>query len=572
MTTPFTHDRFGRQPWLYRQHATDQERRAQTAREEALRAQGDCEIGREVYISPDATVACQRLRMGDRSYVASETQVGAVVEMGADCSVNAGATLRGEVRLGDGVRIASHAQLIGFNHGIDDPDKPIHEQPHTSKGIVVGDDVWVGANAVVLDGVTIGSHAVVAAGAVVTKPVPEWAIVGGNPARLIRSRQPSAKHDGPPMSAQWKAFLDRVCRELPAVLGRCVIDGEVRNHPEAQAALRPWADAIELAARFGQDVPGLTAEQLVERLRAAQRHGTGLVFDFGDGLHPGDASDPSQPLDCGHTAYLTMAAGYALRCLDRRLPAPVVVAHRLGTDELFASMERAFVEQTAWGAGAWIDHFGSLLALNLADHGLYRDPSDLFGWLNLRADPATGMWGTRRDTDGWLMPVNGFYRLTRGTYAQWAVPLPYPERTIDTVLAHSHDRRVFGPGKATACHVLDLIHPLWLCLRQTDYRASETRAVAAYWLRDTIGRWRSNEGFAFETRTDATPGLMGTEMWLSIAWLCADLLGLTASRDHPPLGIHRPDPLVSAIRPDHLKARGSRRKKPTRPSRGSGWA
>ncbi|MEM6855077.1 MAG: acyltransferase, partial [Planctomycetota bacterium] len=120
---------------------------------------------------------------------------------------------------------------------------------------------------------------------------------------------------------------------------------------------------------------------------------------------------------------------------------------------------------------------------------------------------------------------------------------------IDTVLAHANDRRHFGPGKATACFVLDIIHPLWLCLRQTDHRAAEARATAEFWLIDTIDRWRGGEGFSFETRGDATPGLMGTEMWLSIAWLCADVLGLTTPNDHPPLGIHRPEPLVRAIRP-----------------------
>jgi len=147
------------------------------------------------------------------------------------------------------------------------------------------------------------------------------------------------------------------------------------------------------------------------------------------------------------------------------------------------------------------------------------------------------------------MPVNGFYRLTRGTYAQWGVPLPYPERAVDTVLTHARDPRFFGEGRATACDVLDIIHPLWLCGRQTGYRADEARAVAAHWLRDTAARWQPERGWAFEARPGATAGLMGTEMWLSIAWLCADLMGMATPQDHPPLGIHRPEPLVSAIRP-----------------------
>jgi acetyltransferase-like isoleucine patch superfamily enzyme len=80
------------------------------------------------------------------------------------------------------------ACIVGFNHGFERIDIPIHEQPHTSKGIVLGDDIWVGAQVTIVDGVTVGSHVVLAGGAVVTRPVPDYAVVGGNPARIIRMR------------------------------------------------------------------------------------------------------------------------------------------------------------------------------------------------------------------------------------------------------------------------------------------------------------------------------------------------------------------------------------------------
>ena len=69
------------------------------------------------------------------------------------------------------------------------PSKPVYQQPVTSKGITIGKDVWIGSHIVVLDGVTVGSHAVLAAGAVVTKDVPDWTVVGGNLARKIRDRR-----------------------------------------------------------------------------------------------------------------------------------------------------------------------------------------------------------------------------------------------------------------------------------------------------------------------------------------------------------------------------------------------
>jgi acetyltransferase-like isoleucine patch superfamily enzyme len=85
--------------------------------------------------------------------------------------------------------IAPHVMLAGGNHGYFDTTKPMRFQEGTINGVVTGNDVWIGANAVVLDGVTIGDGAVVAAGAVVTKDVEAYAIVAGNPAKVIKHRR-----------------------------------------------------------------------------------------------------------------------------------------------------------------------------------------------------------------------------------------------------------------------------------------------------------------------------------------------------------------------------------------------
>ena len=113
------------------------------------------------------------------------------ITLGREVSINARASLDGGRRgisIGDGTRIASGAVLYAFDHGIA-PDRPVREQPVKSRGIVLGQDVWIGANAGVTDGVQIGDHAVVGMGAVVTRDVPEWAIVGGSPARIIGDRR-----------------------------------------------------------------------------------------------------------------------------------------------------------------------------------------------------------------------------------------------------------------------------------------------------------------------------------------------------------------------------------------------
>ncbi len=77
-------------------------------------------------------------------------------------------------------------QIISVNHVFDDPTRPFIDQGITAEGIVVEDDVWLGAASVITDGVRIGKGAVVAAGAVVTNDVPPHTVVGGVPAKVIK--------------------------------------------------------------------------------------------------------------------------------------------------------------------------------------------------------------------------------------------------------------------------------------------------------------------------------------------------------------------------------------------------
>jgi len=110
------------------------------------------------------------------------------IRIGKDCLIGEYSVIRGQggVTIGDRVYTSPMTQLIAVNHVVDDPNRPFIEQGITAQGIVVEDDVWLGANAVVTDGVHIGCGAVVAAGAVVTKDVPPHTIVGGVPARVLR--------------------------------------------------------------------------------------------------------------------------------------------------------------------------------------------------------------------------------------------------------------------------------------------------------------------------------------------------------------------------------------------------
>ena len=95
-------------------------------------------------------------------------------------------TIIGPVCIGNHVNLAQGITITALNHNFEDASKRIDEQGISTKPVVIGDDVWIGANAVILPGVTIGSHCVVAAGAVVTKDVPNHTLVGGVPAKLIK--------------------------------------------------------------------------------------------------------------------------------------------------------------------------------------------------------------------------------------------------------------------------------------------------------------------------------------------------------------------------------------------------
>jgi len=110
------------------------------------------------------------------------------IKIGRNCLIGEYSVIRGQggVQIGDRVYTSPFTQIIAVNHVFDDPHRPFVEQGITADGIVIEDDVWLGAGAIITDGVRVGQGAVVAAGAVVTKDVPAHTVVGGVPARPIK--------------------------------------------------------------------------------------------------------------------------------------------------------------------------------------------------------------------------------------------------------------------------------------------------------------------------------------------------------------------------------------------------
>ncbi len=184
-------------PWLYfsappaiRAWATlwQQEVHARLSRLECVDLDPTC------FIAPSAQLFAEphrRIVVGARAAVAAEAFLHGPLQIEEQVSINARVVMDGGkagIRVGAGSRIATGATLFAFNHGLS-PTAPVRGQSATSRGISIGEDVWIGAQAGITDGVTVGDHAVVGMGAVVTKDVPPWAIVAGVPARVIGSRK-----------------------------------------------------------------------------------------------------------------------------------------------------------------------------------------------------------------------------------------------------------------------------------------------------------------------------------------------------------------------------------------------
>lgn len=578
--SPFEEKVFDFSPWrFYRQADEAVKQRQLDFQRRILAANPDWSIGDICYVSETASVQCNTLRMGDRSYLAGYTYLTDDVILGRDCTVNVYSVVRGKITIGDAVRIGAHTSILAFNHTMTDPDVEVFRQPVTSVGITIGSDVWIGSHVVIVDGVTVGDKAMIAAGAVVTKDVPAGAVVGGNPAKLIKWRVPpsaeitgvgpstssgsgfdSRAAAGDDLAGRVRAFADTARAQAEDVLQRCWNPErrQFADKPGKAPHVRAQCDAIEIADLLLSGPPAqLPVEEQIDFLRNLQDPQTGLLPEIDQDGRPSTGSGRGG-VGSGHElygpgAYHVLCAGYALDLLGSEFPHPVRAVSDLDAGAMINILDRQPWRSRAWGAGAMVDTLGTALRWNLprGETGQPGATDALWGWLLRNADPRTGMWGDTDDGD-MLQVVNGFYRASRGTFAQFGLPLPYPDRVIDTVLAHAAQERYFAPDRQNACNVLDIIHPLWLAGRQTDHRRTEVTGLAERLLGDAISCWRAGQGFSFQApgpqtaSVEATvPGLQGTEMWLAIIWLLADTVGVAGELGYRPRGVHRPEPALS---------------------------
>jgi len=151
-------------------------------------------IGENSFIAPEAELFAEPGRdisIGNKCMIAADVFMHGPISLGNEVAINHGCSLdggRAGITIGSQTRIANNVTIYAFNHGMS-PNAPIYEQPVTSKGIVIGQDVWIGAQAGIVDGVCIGDHAIIGMGCIVTKDIPPYSIVAGNPAKVIGDRR-----------------------------------------------------------------------------------------------------------------------------------------------------------------------------------------------------------------------------------------------------------------------------------------------------------------------------------------------------------------------------------------------
>jgi len=142
---------------------------------------------------PVFVIGTGKISLGSRCRLGNDTQLTTMetgrIHIGNDTRINRGTTIvsYAEVTIDDFTIIGEYVTIRDANHGLD-LSEPMRFQPHTSKPINIGRDVWIGRGVCILGGVTIGKGSVIGANSVVNKDIPPFSIAGGVPSRVIKTR------------------------------------------------------------------------------------------------------------------------------------------------------------------------------------------------------------------------------------------------------------------------------------------------------------------------------------------------------------------------------------------------
>jgi acetyltransferase-like isoleucine patch superfamily enzyme len=163
---------------------------------------GSIKLGKGVYLDQGVYLHAlpSGITIGDNTFIMHHTMLHvfnfrglprAGISIGKNCFLGEFNVVRGQggVRIGDNVYTGPMVQIVAVNHVYQDHTRTIREQGITAEGVVIEDDVWIGAGVTVVDGVTIGRGSVIGAGSVVTKDIPPYSIAVGTPAKPIKDRR-----------------------------------------------------------------------------------------------------------------------------------------------------------------------------------------------------------------------------------------------------------------------------------------------------------------------------------------------------------------------------------------------
>jgi acetyltransferase-like isoleucine patch superfamily enzyme len=138
-------------------------------------------IGNNVTIKDGTIIECT----GVFRFLGEGLHIEDYVGISQNCTI----LVRGTVRIGAYSIFGPNVSVFSENHIFEDLNQNIVEQGELRKNVNIGRDVWVGARSIILPGVTIGDHSIIAAGSIVSKDIPEYAIVAGIPAKIIKMRK-----------------------------------------------------------------------------------------------------------------------------------------------------------------------------------------------------------------------------------------------------------------------------------------------------------------------------------------------------------------------------------------------
>lgn len=129
------------------------------------------------------------VHVGDDVNIEKGAMITSLMEIGDRSGVGINAQMHGQIIIGKDVMMGPECIIYTTNHKFDRTDVPMRLQGFSEqRPVSIEDDVWIGGRVTILPGVHIGRGAIIGAGAVVTKDVPEFAIVGGNPAKILKYR------------------------------------------------------------------------------------------------------------------------------------------------------------------------------------------------------------------------------------------------------------------------------------------------------------------------------------------------------------------------------------------------